>query len=109
MAKSKAEEAIRYFEERLKASCVSVSKIILFGSQARGNAFAESDVDILLISSDFSNKDIYKRLEMIKEAEIATIKKFMIPLDVIMMTPEEFNSGSSLVSSFAQNGKVISF
>lgn len=107
MAKSKAVAAVRYFEEQLKAKNVSISKIILFGSQARGNASAESDVDIVLISKDFGKKDIYKRLEMIKEAEIATIKKFMIPFDIIMMTPEEFKSGSSLVSQFAKKGKVL--
>ncbi len=107
MAKSKAVAAVRYFEEQLKAKSVSISKIILFGSQARGNASAESDVDIVLISKDFGKKDIYKRLEMIKEAEIATIKKFMIPFDIIMMTPEEFKSGSSLVSQFAKKGKVL--
>ncbi len=107
MAKSKVIEAIRYFEERLKANKMSVSKILLFGSQARGNAFAESDVDIVLISRDFGNKDIYKRLELIKDAEIATIRKFMIPLDIVMMTPEEFKSGSSLVSEFAKHGTVL--
>jgi hypothetical protein len=53
------------------------------------------------------NKNIYKRLELIKEAEIATIRKFMIPLDIGMMTPEEFKSGSSLVAEFAKNGKVL--
>lgn len=44
---------------------------------------------------------------MIKDAEIATIKKFMIPFDIIMMTPEEFRSGSSLVSEFAKKGTVL--
>ncbi len=107
MAKSKAVAAVRYFEERLKAKNVSVSKIILFGSQARGNATQESDVDIVVISRDFEKRDIYKRLELIKDAEIATIKKFMIPLDIIMMTPEEFKSGSSLVSEFAKKGTVL--
>ena len=107
MVKSKVVEAVRYFEEQLKVKKVSISKIILFGSQARGNASAESDVDIVLISRDFGKKNIYTRLELIKDAEIATIKKFMIPLDIIMMTPEEFMSGSSLVAEFAKNGKVL--
>jgi len=107
MAKSNAVAAARYFEEQLKANNVSISKIILFGSQARGNASAGSDVDIVLISRDFEKKNIYKRLEMIKDAEISTIKRFMIPVDIIMMTPQEFKSGSSLVSQFAKNGKVL--
>lgn len=107
MAKNKTVAAVRYFEEQLKAKKMSITKIILFGSHARGTASVDSDVDIVLISSDFGKKNIYKRLEMIKEAEIATIKKFMIPLDIVMMTPEEFTSGSSLVSVFAKNGKVL--
>jgi predicted nucleotidyltransferase len=107
MAKNKAIAAVRYFEERLKAKNVRISKIILFGSQARGKASRGSDIDIVVVSRDFGKKDIYKRLELIKDAEIATIKKFMIPLDVIMMTPEEFKSGSSLVSEFAKQGMVL--
>jgi hypothetical protein len=42
---------------------------------------------------------------MIKEAEIATIKKFMILLDIIMMSPEAFKSDSPLVSQCAKKGK----
>jgi len=100
--------ADKFFEKQLKAQNVDVTKIILFGSQARGNASAESDVDIVLISKDFTNKGIFKRQAMIKEAEIATIKKYMMPFDVVMMTPDEFASGTSLVSEYAKKGKMIS-
>ena len=107
MAKSKVVAAVKYFEERLREKGVRISKIILFGSQAFGGASKESDVDIVLISRDFRNKDIYRRLDLIKEAEIATIKKYMIPLDIIMMTPDEFKSGTSLVSEYAKQGQVL--
>lgn len=107
MAKSKVVAAVKYFEERLRMKKMSISKIILFGSQARGTASAESDVDIVLISRDFRNKNIYRRLELIKDAEIATIKKFIIPLDIVMMTPDEFKSGKSLVAEFAKKGTVL--
>jgi predicted nucleotidyltransferase len=107
MAKSKTVAAIRFFEERLIDEKVNVSKIILFGSQAEGKPSAESDVDLVLISEDFKNKNIFRRLEMIKKAEIATIKKFMIPMDVIMMTPEEFDGGTSLVSQYAKEGTML--
>jgi uncharacterized protein len=107
MAKSKAIAAVKFFEEQLREKKVDVTKIILFGSQARRNASAESDVDIVVISKDFRKKDIFKRLTLVKDAEIATIKKYMIPLDVIMMTPEEFASRTSLVYEYAKNGEVI--
>lgn len=108
MAKSTTLAAVKFFEKQLKEQKVNVTKIILFGSQARGNASAGSDVDIVLISKDFRNKGIFKRLALIKKAEIATIKKYMIPLDVVMMTPDEFASGTSLVSEYAKEGKVLS-
>jgi predicted nucleotidyltransferase len=108
MAKRKVLAAIRFFEEQLRENEVEVAKIVLFGSQAKGTASVESDVDIIVISRNFKNKNIFKRLALIKDAKIATIRKYMIPLDVIMMTPDEVNSGTSLVSEYAREGEVVS-
>lgn len=108
MAESTAVAAVKFLEEKLREKKIRITKIILFGSHARGNASPESDLDIVLISKDFRKKDMFKRLALIKDAEIATIRKYMIPLDVIMMTPEEFEGGTSLVAEYAKKGKVIS-
>lgn len=107
MAKDKTLAAISFFRERLLADNVSVSKIVLFGPRARGKADLESDIDIVLISKGFRGKNIFKRIEITKDAEVATIKKFMLPMDIITMPPEEFASGNSLVSEFAKKGKVL--
>ncbi len=107
MVKDKVAEAIKFFENCLKEKGLNISKIILFGSQSRETAVRESDVDILIISSDFQNKDIFERARLTKEAEIMTIKKFRIPLDIITLTSEEFESGKSLVAEFARKGKVM--
>jgi len=108
VAKRNVLKAVNFFEQKLRERNVEVTKIILFGSQARGNASIESDVDLVVISKDFMEKSIFKRLAMIKEAEIATIRKYTIPFDVIMMTPDEFASGTSLVAEYAKQGKKIS-
>ncbi len=107
MVKDKVAEAIKFFENCLKEKGVKVSKIILFGSQITGKATGESDVNILIISPDFQNKDIFERARLTKEAEIKTIKKFRMPLDIITLTSEEFESGSSLITEFARKGKVM--
>jgi len=107
MAKSKIKKVIKFFGECLKKSNLRVSKIIIFGSHAMGKASKESDIDIVVISEDFRKKDIFKRVNLIKDAEIATIKKFMIPLDIIMLTPEEFKSETSLIADYARNGEVV--
>lgn len=107
MAKRTIKEVINFLGKCLRNKGLNISKIILFGSHARGIATEESDIDIVIVSKDFKGKDIFKRAELTKEAEIMTIKKFMISLDIVTLTPQEFKSGASLISDYAKNGKVL--
>ena len=65
MVKKTVVEAGIYLKECLEARGVSVSKIILFGSQARGRARRESDADFIVVSEDFRGKDIFERADLI--------------------------------------------
>lgn len=105
MAKSKVMKAIKLLEQCLQENGLDVFKIILFGSQVSGKVTQESDIDVVIISKDFQNKNIFERAALTKDAEIRTIKKFLIPLDVITLTPEEFET--SLFSEYAKNGEVV--
>ena len=107
MVKGKVTEAVRFFEKCLREKGLKVSKIILFGSQVKGKTTEDSDVDILIISEDFHGKDIFERARLTKDAEILTLKKFMIPLDIVTLTSEEFERGTSLVVEYAKRGKVM--
>lgn len=107
MVKDKVREAIVFLKRCLENKGLAVSKIVLFGSQATGLATMDSDVDIIIISKDFEGRDILDRAQMTKEAEISTIKKFMIPFDIMTMTPDEFENGSSLVAEYARDGVVV--
>ena len=59
MAKGEIIKAIKFFGKCLVDSGLNISKIILFGSYAKGKATKESDIDILIISNDFKGKDIF--------------------------------------------------
>jgi predicted nucleotidyltransferase len=107
MAKKIVLDALDYFEKQLEQNGLHVSKVILFGSQAKDEATEESDIDVVVLSDDFRNKDIFERVRLTMDAEVLTIKKFMIPFDIITMTPEEFENGSSLISLYASEGKVV--
>jgi predicted nucleotidyltransferase len=107
MAQKRAKEVVQFFYNCLKEQDLNVSRIIVFGSQAKGAATGESDIDIIIVSEDFKRKNIFKRADMTKDAEIRTIRKFMVPLDVITMTPEEYESKTSLMAEFAHEGEVI--
>ncbi|MBI5196117.1 MAG: nucleotidyltransferase domain-containing protein [Nitrospirae bacterium] len=107
MAKRKIKEAIKYLRDLLYEKGLEINKIILFGSYARGNFREDSDIDVLVISKDFSGKDIFERAGMLGDVEWRLIKKYLFPFDIITMSPEEFKKGVSPVSQFAKSGKVV--
>jgi predicted nucleotidyltransferase len=107
MAQSTALKAVRFLKKELEKGGLNVSKMILFGSRAGRQARKDSDIDVLIVSDDFRGCDIFKRARLTKEGEIRTIRKFMIPLDIITATPDEVESGTSLVYDFAKDGRVI--
>lgn len=107
MAKGKAIKVIKFLEGCLRERGLKISKIILFGSHATRKAVKESDIDIVIISEDFRDKSIFERVDLLKDAEVATIRKFMVPIDIIAMTPEELESKTSIVAAYAKKGKVI--
>ena len=107
MAQSRAPEMAQFFRECLKEKGLKVNKVILFGSQARGTATEESDIDIVIVSEEFRRKNIFRRAKLTRDAEIRTIRKFMVPLDVVTMSPEEYESRTSMIADYAHEGVVI--
>ncbi len=107
MDRNDVREVIKFLAKCLRENGVEPLRVILFGSQSRGEATEESDIDIVVLSESFSNKGIFERADMIKGAERETIRHFLVPLDVIPMTPEEFDSGSSIIAEYAKSGEVI--
>jgi predicted nucleotidyltransferase len=67
------------------------TRIVFFGSQARGEAGPESDVDLLIVLPDVANT---------RQAAIAirrALSDFPVPKDIIVTTPEEMVSRGDLV------------
>lgn len=107
MAEAAIAEVIDYLMWQLSAAGVRVERLVLFGSRARGRADAESEIDLAVVSSDFRDKDIFERVELTRVAEMDTVFKFHVPLDLILMTPEEFSSRTSLVAAVAREGQDV--
>ena len=107
MAEIRIVEVIDYLSGCLRARGLHVEKLVLFGSHARGRADDESDIDLAVVSGDFRDKDIFARVELTREAEMETVFKFIVPMDLVLMTPEEYESRTSPVAAYARDGKVI--
>jgi len=81
------------------------SRIILFGSQARGTADDRSDVDILVVCT-FKGKRRHLMLEMDR-----ALSGLDNAFDVLILTPEEFQRDSLIpgtVGRYAyKEGKIL--
>jgi len=51
----------------------------------------ESDLDLIIISEAFMDKDIFERSKLTMYPEISTFKKFKVPMDILNMSPEEYS------------------
>jgi len=71
-------------------------KVILFGSHARGDAGADSDVDLLVVAEvNGSRRDL--RLDI-----RAAVGRFPIPKDIVVVTPEEFEAYRDAVGTIVR-------
>ena len=80
-------------------------RIILFGSQARGDAGPWSDVDLLVVLPEVANK---------REAAVAVrraLGSFTVSKDIIVTTPDEIERRGDLVGTILRpalrEGKVL--
>jgi predicted nucleotidyltransferase len=80
-------------------------KIILFGSQARGTAHADSDFDILIIQD--SDQPRYRRAA----ALYRILADLPVEVELVVYTPDEVNQWSRVPEAFittaVREGKVI--
>ena len=104
---SRIRTLIHDFVNETKNQGIEMSTVILFGSQSDGTASDESDVDIALISSSFQNLDSLQRRKRVKPVLYRIIERYKIPIDLILLTPEEYDTESSIRMSFIRNGVTI--
>ena len=90
MDKATINEIIQYLKELLITNGLNVNSIALFGSALRGEMHIDSDIDLIIISADFRNKDIFERSQMTMIPEIATLKKYKVSMDILNLSPEEY-------------------
>lgn len=80
-------------------------RIILFGSQARGDAREDSDVDFLVVLDSFASR----RDEMVRLRR--AVRKFRVPADIVVATEEEVrefaDTPGHLIFFALRDGRVL--
>ena len=84
---------------------ITVNKAILTGSWATGRYLEDSDVDLIIVSDDFSKMPISERLSYLQKKWTSKI-----PLEAFGYTVEEFRAlrqRSTYVKDAVRNGVVL--
>jgi uncharacterized protein len=103
MDKAAAVEIANRFKEGLEAKQINVQRLILFGSYAIDAGKEGSDIDLVVISSDFEKKNYWERIDILTDA----MYEIFAPVEATAMTPEEWDRGDSLIVDFARDGEVL--
>lgn len=83
--------------------------VILFGSRARGNARADSDVDLLIVEREAFSPQRSRRQETARL--YLALRKLAIPKDLLLYSRDEFerlkDSAHHIVGRAQREGKVL--
>jgi predicted nucleotidyltransferase len=88
----------------LKSAVPAGTLLIVFGSQARGDARADSDLDLLVVEQDVPDR-------FAEMARLSTLLgRRLIPADVVVMSADSFERQKSVINTLAwraaQEGQV---
>ena len=79
---------ITEYRKKLETLGIRAKKIILYGSRVSGMAREHSDLDLVVVSDDFSDMDVWDRLCLLGRAR----KGISRPMEILGLTVQEFDS-----------------
>ncbi|MDE2978711.1 MAG: nucleotidyltransferase domain-containing protein [Acidobacteriota bacterium] len=88
---------------------VDPEKVILFGSRGRGDAGADSDVDLLVIEAEPFGPERSKHREMLRLGR--AVRDFRVPTDILVFSNEEVeywhDSLNHVLARALREGRVL--
>ena len=94
---------INNFKDILTAKGVNIDKVILYGSYATMTNREDSDIDIIVISDSFKNKDYWQRIDILSDV----ISEIFEPIEAVAMTNEEWENKTFMTAEYAKNGIAV--
>lgn len=88
--------AIRKYLRVLQENGVNIQQVFLYGSHAKNQAHRDSDIDIIVVSENFSGKELLERLRILGRAR----RNMPEPVEAYGFTPEEIKNRERDLSAF---------
>ncbi len=96
MGTKKIRPVIKIYKGEL-AKSIKLTKVVLFGSFAKGTASEDSDIDLVVISPTFENMTVEKRFDILLHARKHPLTR-RTSMDIFGVTPEEYKNASTLTT-----------
>ncbi|NOY79153.1 MAG: nucleotidyltransferase domain-containing protein [Calditrichaeota bacterium] len=93
-------KVILEFKKALFKQGLTIEKIVVFGSHAKGNQREDSDIDVAVISDSFAGKDLWERASILGKA-VVSIQE---PIEAVGYTLEEWQHEISPLVRIAKAG-----
>jgi predicted nucleotidyltransferase len=94
--------------QRLAQRRIHINKIIIFGSYAKRRQREESDIDLIIVSRDFRDKDIFERASLTTGIGRELVRRTGKPFDIMFYSDREWEEGNSIIITAArQEGEVV--
>ena len=90
-------KTVRQFKKALESINIRVEQLILYGSHAVGTAREDSDIDVVVISSSFSDKGYWERIDILTEAIYLGA-----PHDYCVNLIHQVSEGKSVITELAK-------
>ena len=103
MDKSTVLEIISRFRAALESQDINIEKLVLYGSYAQDSFHEGSDIDIVVVSKNFSGKSYWERIDILSSA----IYEVFAPIEAIAMTLQEWENKESMIVDYAKKGEVV--
>lgn len=92
------------FRRAMEARGIRVDRLVLYGSYAAGTWREGSDIDVVVISDDFTPMSYWQRTEFLA----GVIYELYEPVEAVALTVSEWDSGEPRVVEYASLGEVVS-
>ncbi|MFH0887405.1 MAG: nucleotidyltransferase domain-containing protein [bacterium] len=101
-ARADIKDKAKKFLEEIHKHKIRVSKAYLYGSYAKGEARQDSDIDIAIISPDFSGNRYFDTLKI-----ISMRRNIDCRIEPVTYKPEDFEDSDPLVAEIKSTGMEI--
>ena len=95
-------DKVQKFLKILEMNNVKIDKAVIYGSYAKGNYNEWSDIDLALVSSDFTGNSFEDRVNLIDY-----IYESGLDISPVTYRPEDFEDSLFVRDEIMKNGQVI--